>query len=157
MGLQQWLKLPLTYLTHKRHSSYNRWKMNSIVLARHTRVKLQSQNTWMICYSSSTKIYYNVCCNVILKLAFCIRAIVVKISRKTIVGIQKEKKEGLGALLKTHRFAMKCVTFLCAHKVEFISFSYYIKHMLWNSVGHCQRLILTTKKLVLSTFLCGWN
>ncbi|KAH0616460.1 hypothetical protein JD844_027569 [Phrynosoma platyrhinos] len=54
---------------------------------------------------------------VILKLAFCLRAIEVKIFGETTAGTHEEKKVGPGVLQAIQNYVMKSVTYLCVLKV----------------------------------------
>ncbi|KAB1275907.1 Hepatocyte growth factor [Camelus dromedarius] len=55
---------------------------------------------------------------IILKLAFCLRAIAVKTYRKTTVAILEGKKGDLGVSRAIQRYATKSVTFLSVQKVN---------------------------------------
>lgn len=55
---------------------------------------------------------------IILKLAFCLRAIGVKTYRKTTVEILEGKKGDLGVSQAIQRYATKSVTFLSVQKVN---------------------------------------
>lgn len=67
---------------------------------------------------------------VILKLAFCLRAIGVRTCGKTTVGIPEGKKEDLGVLRPIQRFAMKFVIFLSVQKVKW----YHLSLLFWKQV-----------------------